>query len=59
MYVEGLVPEAYIIQGDVFKGLSLLEDEVIDCCITSPPYYGHVEQLTGAAQDNHRKGEKR
>jgi DNA modification methylase len=29
-----------IIQGDVLAVLKTLPDESIDCCITSPPYYG-------------------
>lgn len=29
-----------IIQGDVLEVLKTLPDEIIDCCITSPPYWG-------------------
>ncbi len=29
-----------IIQGNSFKKLKQIDDESIDCCITSPPYYG-------------------
>jgi site-specific DNA-methyltransferase (cytosine-N4-specific) len=29
-----------LIQGDVFKGLALLESDSIDCVVTSPPYWG-------------------
>jgi DNA modification methylase len=29
-----------IIQGDALEILKTLQDESIDCCITSPPYYG-------------------
>jgi len=25
---------------DCLKGLKEIHDEVIDCCVTSPPYYG-------------------
>lgn len=29
-----------IIQGDSLKVLKTLPDESVDCCITSPPYWG-------------------
>ena len=40
----------HIYQGDCIKSMRLLPDESIDCCITSPPYwglrdYGHADQI--------------
>jgi len=32
--------EHVVIEGDVMDGLAMIGDESIDCCITSPPYYG-------------------
>lgn len=29
-----------ILQGDSFEMLKTLPDRSIDCCVTSPPYYG-------------------
>jgi DNA modification methylase len=29
-----------IINADVFEGLAQLEDESVNCCVTSPPYWG-------------------
>lgn len=29
-----------IINADVFEGLAMLEDESVQCCVTSPPYWG-------------------
>lgn len=29
-----------VIQGDCLKSLKLLPSESVDCCVTSPPYYG-------------------
>ena len=29
-----------IIQGDALEEMRKLPDESVDCCITSPPYYG-------------------
>jgi site-specific DNA-methyltransferase (adenine-specific) len=29
-----------ILQGDALEMLKTLPDESIDCCVTSPPYYG-------------------
>lgn len=29
-----------IINNDVFMGLSQLQDDSVDCCVTSPPYWG-------------------
>lgn len=34
-----------IIQGDVLEVLKTLEDESIDCVITSPPYWGFLLDL--------------
>ena len=39
-----------IYTGDALETLSRLEGESVDCCVTSPPYYGlrdygHKEQL--------------
>lgn len=31
--------KVYVYVGDVFKSLKKIEDEVIDCVITSPPYW--------------------
>lgn len=36
-----------IIQGDCLEKLKTLEDKSIDCCITSPPYYGLRDYGTG------------
>lgn len=32
--------EARVIYSDAVCGLKELADESIDCCVTSPPYYG-------------------
>lgn len=32
--------ESVILQGDCLEVLKTLEDESVDCCVTSPPYYG-------------------
>ncbi len=37
----------HIYQGDVLKVLKTLPDECVDCCITSPPYYGLRDYSTG------------
>ena len=29
-----------IITGDALKVLSRIADNIVDCCITSPPYFG-------------------
>lgn len=36
-----------ILQGDCLEVLKTLEDESIDCCVTSPPYYGLRDYGTG------------
>lgn len=36
-----------IIQGDCLEMLKTLPDESVDCCITSPPYYGLRDYGTG------------
>lgn len=36
-----------IIQGDCSEVLKTLPDESVDCCITSPPYYGLRDYGTG------------
>lgn len=36
-----------IIQGDCLEVLKTLPDEIVDCCITSPPYYGLRDYGTG------------
>ena len=36
-----------IIQGDCIEKLKTLDDKSIDCCITSPPYYGLRDYGTG------------
>lgn len=46
---EKIYPHGKIINADVLEGLKSLEDESIDCVITSPPYwqlrdYGYPEQ---------------
>lgn len=38
-----------IIQGDALESLKLLSAESIDCCVTSPPYYGSKRLLNMAA----------
>lgn len=47
-----------IFQGDCLERLKLLPDECIDCCITSPPYfglrdYGTAEWIGGDSQCSH------
>lgn len=39
-----------IIQGDALEQLKTLEDNSIDCCVTSPPYYGLRDYGTGEMQ---------
>ena len=34
------ISESLIIQGDCLEKLKELPAECVDCCITSPPYYG-------------------
>lgn len=34
------MPYATIMIGDVFEQLALIPDESVDCCVTSPPYWG-------------------
>lgn len=34
------LPSCQILQGDVLLRLSELPDESVDCCVTSPPYWG-------------------
>jgi DNA modification methylase len=36
-----------ILQGDTLKILKTLKNESIDCCVTSPPYYGLRDYLKG------------
>lgn len=36
-----------VIQGDALEMLKTLPDESIDCCVTSPPYYGLRDYGTG------------
>lgn len=40
--------ENTIIQGDCLEVLKTLEDESVNCCITSPPYYGLRNYGTGS-----------
>ena len=37
-----------LITGNVLDGLPMLDDQSIDCCVTSPPYYNAIadEALT-------------
>ena len=37
----------YVIQGDCLESLKTLPDGIINCCITSPPYYGLRDYGTG------------
>jgi DNA modification methylase len=41
--------EHRIIQGDVLDGLRTLPDGIIQCCVTSPPYYGLRQYLFNGA----------
>lgn len=42
MWIDGVEMEVNkIIIGDALAGLKLLNDESVQCCITSPPYWGH------------------
>ena len=36
-----------VINGDCLEVLKTLPDESIDCCVTSPPYYGLRDYGTG------------
>ena len=36
-----------VINGDCIEVLKTLPDESIDCCVTSPPYYGLRDNGTG------------
>ena len=36
-----------VINGDCLEKLKLLGDKTIDCCVTSPPYYGLRDYGTG------------
>ncbi|MFQ5445719.1 MAG: DNA methyltransferase [Saprospiraceae bacterium] len=48
---EGILP--HFIQGDSLNVLSRLPDECIDCCITSPPYWGQRSyDAGGIGQEN-------
>lgn len=38
--LERLAREFAIYVGDVFEGLSRLPDASVQCCVTSPPYWG-------------------
>jgi DNA modification methylase len=39
-YLPCASPQPLFIQGDAFKVLSSLPSDCIDCCMTSPPYWG-------------------
>lgn len=39
--------EDTVLQGDALEMLKTLHDESIDCCVTSPPYYGLRDYGTG------------
>ena len=39
--------ESKIIQGDCLEKLKELPDCIVDCCVTSPPYYGLRDYGTG------------
>ena len=41
--------EHRIIQGDVLDGLRTLPDGIIQCCVTSPPYFGLRQYLFDGA----------
>lgn len=41
------VDDRKILHGDCFEILKTLPDESVDCCITSPPYYGLRDYGTG------------
>lgn len=36
-----------VLNGDALEGLRKLPDECVDCCVTSPPYYGLRDYGTG------------
>ena len=38
--MTGTTPKDVIIQGDALAKLKELPSESVDCCITSPPYFG-------------------
>ena len=40
-----------ILVGDCIEQLKTLPDESIDCCVTSPPYYGLRDYGTGKEPD--------
>ena len=42
-----MIPPTGIIQGDCLKVLKTLPDGFVDCCVTSPPYYGLRDYGTG------------
>jgi DNA modification methylase len=50
-----------IIQGDVRKQIKLLPDNSVDCCVTSPPYwglrdYGTAKWIGGDINCDHLRG---
>jgi DNA modification methylase len=57
-------PTIRIINADVLAGLSQLEDESVNCCVTSPPYwglrdYGTASWIGGRSSCDHVSGELR
>lgn len=32
--------KSYILRGDAIEALKMIPDNTVDCCVTSPPYYG-------------------
>lgn len=40
-YLARRKPEPLFLRGDALETLRLFPDDVVDCCLTSPPYFGH------------------
>jgi DNA modification methylase len=51
--MTGTTPIDTIIQGDALTRLKELPSESVDCCITSPPYFGLRSYLPDGHQDKH------
>ena len=51
--MTGTTPIDVIIQGDALTQLKELPGESVDCCITSPPYFGLRSYLPDGHQDKH------
>lgn len=46
-YLAGADPRPFFVRGDALATLRRLPDSSVDCCLTSPPYFGHRRYAAG------------